>query len=70
MYMYVPLNLCEQHVDVVTSLLPRLKDGLTLVKEQDGVVDLGLPEDEFEVLTSTHATQGGEVDQKNLYVHV
>ena len=50
----------------MSSLLPRLKDGLTLVKEQNGVVDLGLPEDELEILSSTHAAQRGEVDQQHL----
>lgn len=48
------------------SFLPCLKDGLTLVKEQDGIVDLGLSEYELEILSSTHATQRGEVDQQNL----
>ena len=50
----------------MTPFLPRLKDGLTLIKEQDGVIDLCFPEDEFKVLSGTHAAQGGEVDQQNL----
>ena len=62
----LPLDFSEQHVDIMSSFLPRLKDGLTLVKEQNGVVDLGFPEYELEVLSSTHAAQGGEVDQQHL----
>ena len=52
-----PLNLCQEKVDSTASLLSGLKDGLTLIKEQDGVIDLGLSEDELEVLPSCHATQ-------------
>ena len=47
-----PLNLCEQEVDLMPSHLPRFKDSLTLIKEEDGVIDLGLAEDELEVLPS------------------
>ena len=61
-----PLYLCQQGVHVMAAFLPRLKDGLTLVKEQDGIVDLGLTEYELEVLPCSHAPQGREVDQKNL----
>ena len=61
-----PLDLSEEHVHVMTALLSALKDGLTLIKKQNGVVDFGLSEDELEVLSSRHATQRGEVDQENL----
>lgn len=38
------LHFCEEHVDVVAAvLLPVLKDGLTLIKEQQSIMDLGLP---------------------------
>lgn len=68
MYIHVhsPLNLCQEHVHIVTALLSALKDGLTFIKEQNGIVDFGLTEDELEVLSSRHATQRGEVDQENL----
>ena len=38
------LHFCEEHVDVVAAvLLPVLKDGLALIKEQQSIVDLCLP---------------------------
>ncbi len=38
------LHFCEEHVDVVAAvLLSVLKDGLTLIKEQQSIMDLGLP---------------------------
>ena len=38
------LHLCQQHVDMVAAvLLPVLKDGFTLVKEQQCIMDFGLP---------------------------
>ena len=38
------LHFCEEHVDVVAAvLLPVLKDGLTLIKEQQSIMNLGLP---------------------------
>ena len=49
---HIPLNLCQQHVDIMATFLPCLKDGLTLIKEEDGIIDLGLPKDEFKVLPS------------------
>ena len=36
----------------MATFLPCLKDGLTLIEEEDGIVDLSLSEDEFEVLPS------------------
>ena len=65
----IPFNFSEEHVDIVASFLPALKDGLALVKEQNGVVDFGLAEDELEVLAGRHAPQRWEVDQENLYPH-
>ena len=50
----------------MAAFLPRLKDGFALVKEQDGVVDLGLAEYELEVLPCTHAPKRREVDEKDL----
>ena len=32
--------------------LPRFKDGLTLIKEENGVIDLGFTEDELKILPS------------------
>ena len=38
------LHFCEEHVDMVAAvLLPVLKNGLTLIKEQQSIMDLGLP---------------------------
>ena len=38
------LHLCQQHVDMVAAvLLPVLKDGFTLIKEQQRIMDFGLP---------------------------
>ena len=54
---HTPLYLCEQEVNVVAAFVSTLKDGLTLVKEQDGVVDLGLSKDKLEVISSTHTAQ-------------
>ena len=51
----------------MATFLSGLKDGLTLVKEQDGVVDLGLAEYELEVLPRSHASKGGKIYQQNLY---
>ena len=62
----LPLNLREEHVDVMTALVPRLKNGLALVEEEDSVVDLGLAEYELEVLSGGHASKRREVDQQNL----
>ena len=52
---------------MVTPCLPRLKNTLTLVKEQNGVVDLGLPEYELEILVRLHDPQRGEIDQQHLW---
>ena len=62
----IPFNLCEEHVDLMASFLPALKDGLALVKEQNSVVDFGLAENELEVLARRHVPQRWEVDQENL----
>ena len=64
--LYIPLNFREQQTDAMSSLLPRLKDGLTLIKEQNSIANPGLPEDKLKVLSSTHATQSGEVNQQYL----
>ena len=61
-----PLNLCQQEVHVMTSFLTRFKNGFTFIKEQDGVIDLGLSENELEILSSRHGAKRGEVDQENL----
>ena len=45
------------------------KDGFTLVKEQDGIIDLGFSEDEFEIFSSTHAAQWREVYKQYLQLH-
>ena len=50
----------------MASMFPGLKNGLTLIKEQDGIINLGLPENELEVFTSSHSTQGREINQQNL----
>ena len=62
-----PFNLGEKKIDLVPSTFSGLKNSLTLVKEQDGVIDLRFSEDELEVLASTHGPQGGKVDQQNLH---
>ena len=50
----------------MTSSFSGLKNGLTLIKEEDSIVDLGLSEDELEVLPSPHVTKRGKVNQQNL----
>ena len=62
-----PLYLCQQGVHIMAAFLSGLKDGFTLIEEQDGVIDLGLTKYELEVLPGSHASKGGEVDQKDLY---
>ena len=38
------LHLCQQHVNMVAAvLLPVLKNGFTLVKKQQCIMDFGLP---------------------------
>lgn len=59
----VPLNLCKKHIDIMASFLPALKYRFTLVKEEDSIIDLCLSKYEFEILTSTHASQRWEVYQ-------
>ena len=40
------LNLCQQQIDMVAAVLfPILKDGFTLIKEQQGIMNLCLPAD-------------------------
>ena len=56
-YTYIPLNLCQKHVDIVTALLSCLKDGLTLVKEEDCIVDFSLAKDKLEVFSCGHTAQ-------------
>ena len=51
---------------MVTPRLPGLKNGLALVEEQNGVVDLGLAKYELEVLICSHGPEGWEVDQQYL----
>ena len=62
-----PLNLCQKQVDIVTPLLSGLKDGLTLVEEEDCIVDFGLAENEFEVFSCGHTAQRWEIDEENLW---
>lgn len=50
----------------MASFFPTLKDGFTLIKEKNGIIDFGLTKDELEILPSTHATKGWKIDQKNL----
>lgn len=52
----------------MASFFPTLKDGFTLIKEKNGIIDFGLTKDELEILPSTHATKGWKIDQKNLIV--
>ena len=54
----------------MTSFLTRFKNGFTFIKEQDGVIDLGLSENELEILSSRHGPKRGEVDQENLGKYV
>ena len=61
-----PFNFREQKVHLMPSRFSRLKNGLTFIKEQDSIVDLGLSEDELEVLPSTHGAQRWEINQQNL----
>ena len=68
--MYAPLNLSQEHVDIMSPFLPRLKYGLTFIKEQNCIIDLSLTKDKLEILSSTHAPQGGEIDQENLRENV
>jgi len=42
------------------------KDGFTLIKEQNGVIDLSLSENELEILSSCHSTKRWKVYQQNL----
>ena len=50
----------------MTALLSGLKDGLTLIKEEDSVVDFGLTKDELEVFSSGHTAQRWEIDEEDL----
>ena len=52
----------------MAAFLSGLKNRFTLIEEQDCIVDLGLSKDEFEILSSRHAAQGGEVYQQHLYI--
>ena len=36
----------------MSSHLPRFKDSFTLIKEENGVIDLGLTKDELKILPS------------------
>ncbi len=63
---HIPLNLCEQEVNVMATLLSALKYSLTFVKEQDGVVNFGFSENKLKVFSSTHAAQGRKIDQQHL----
>ncbi|KAA6419620.1 MAG: hypothetical protein FRX49_10345 [Trebouxia sp. A1-2] len=61
------LHFCEEHVDVVAAvLLPVLKDGLTLIKEQQSIMDLGLPAYPSNMLCADLCQRGGEVDEQHL----
>ena len=46
------------------------KNRLTLIKEQNGIINLRLPENELEIFTSYHSTQRWEIDQQNLINHI
>ena len=50
----------------MSTLFSRLKDGFTLIKKQDSIIDLGLAKNELEVVVGFHVTQGWKVDQKYL----
>ena len=65
-----PLNLCQQEVNIVASFLTCFKDCFTLIKEQDGIIDLGFSENELEILSSCHWAQRWEVDQEDLIVDI
>ena len=63
----LPLYLSEEEVDlVVTTGFPGLKNPLTLIKEQNGIIDFGLSKDKPEVLVGFHHTERRKVDQQNL----
>ena len=64
---YSPLYLSKEEVDFMsTHFLSRLKDGLTLIKEEYGIIDLCLAEYKLEVLICTHGAKGREIDQQHL----
>mmetsp|Transcript_23786 Transcript_23786/g.60832 ORF Transcript_23786/g.60832 Transcript_23786/m.60832 type:complete len:546 (-) Transcript_23786:177-1814(-) len=63
---FVPLELSEHRVDLHVPLGAVHKDGLTLVEEENGVVDLGLAEHELEDRAGRVGTEGGEVDHQHL----
>ena len=52
----------------MSSHLPRFKDSFTLIKEENGVIDLGLTKDELKILPSWHTAQWWEVDEEDLCV--
>jgi hypothetical protein len=58
----VALELGEHHVDTVRAGLAGHEDGLALVEEEDGVVDLGLTEDELDDRARLVVPQVWEVD--------
>ena len=47
-----------------------LKNGLTFIKEQYGIIDLRLSKNELEILARCYSTQWWEIDQQNLINHI
>lgn len=60
----------QKEVDSVVATLTRFKDALTLVKEQDRIVDFSLTENPLEILVARESAKRGEVDEKNALLQV
>jgi len=56
----------QLQVHIASSKFSGFKDGLTLAKEQDAIIDLSLSENELEILSSCHSTQRWKVYSQNL----
>ena len=62
------LHLSQQHVDMVAAvLLPVLKDGFTLVKKEQGIMNFGLPAKDPSKVQDFCATRKLLVTKKKLH---